>query len=297
MCFGVILPEITCRMRKKLFIIHLFVLVCISSYGQNVIQENPFFNTYAASPSPNFTRKFITIGVGYELGLPTGSMSNSMSPVHSVSVSSSLPMSFITPNLQMGIDLTYGLYGSKRFGINYRQNGNYINTAVQYSSDIAQAGIHANYLFFSKKRVQPYVTAKVGYAELTSSFMVEDPWDIDACRPLENETIYTDGTVYWSYGIGFRWNVGHNNSNAKHFIDFSIANTNGNSVEYINVNDLHDHHAPLTATANTTPINIAFANASNQNVHQHRIAELYNNPFSVLQIKVAYLAYLRLKRR
>ena len=287
----------TKHMKKFFFIISLINIFCYWGNCQNGMHE--ILKSKAKGekpPTPKFTRKFITVGGGYELGLPMSSMKTGMSPVHSISVSSSLPLSFITPNLQMGVDLAYGLYGSKRFGINYRHNGNYINTAVQYNSDIAQAGIHANYLFLSNKKIQPYVSAKLGYAELSGSFMVEDPFDIDACRPLESETFHTDGTLYWGYGLGFRWNVGTNSNKTRNFIDFSITQTRGNNVDYVNTNHLHDHSAPPTPTDNSKPINVVFVNASNQNLHQHRIAELYNNPFNILQIKIAYVAYLRLKR-
>jgi hypothetical protein len=284
-------------MKQILITSYLFLVVCFCSYSQNGMHQILISKAKGERPPiPSFTRKFITIGVGYELGLPTGSMKTGMSPVHSFSLSSSLPLSFITPNLQMGIDLVYGLYGAKRFGINYRQNGNYINTTVQYSSDIAQVGVHANYLFLSKKAIQSYVTAKLGYAQLSSSFRVEDPRDPEACIALENQSIHNDGTLYWGYGIGLRWNVGNNTSKSRNFIDFSIIQTNGNSVDYVNVNHLHDHNTPPTQTEGTKPINVSFVNATNQNIHQHRIAELYTNPFSVLQIKVGYVAYLRLKR-
>lgn len=285
-------------MKQIVFTACIFIGVCFCSYSQNGMYEILVSKAKGEKPPiSNFTKKFIIVGGGYELGLPMSSMKTGMSPVHSISLSSSLPLSFITPNLQMGVDLAYGLYGAKRFGINYRHNGNYINTVVQYSSDIAQVGVHANYVFLSKNKIQPYITAKLGYAELSSSFMVEDPRDPEACRVLESETIHSDGTLYWGYGIGFRWNVGINTNKSRNFIDFSITNTNGNNVDYVNINHLQDHNAPPTPTDDTKPINVVFVNASNQNLHQHRIAELYTNPFSVFQIKIGYVAYLRLKRR
>lgn len=285
-------------MKQIIFIIFSIPIFCNWGNCQNIMHEVLVFKGNSEKPpTPRFTRKFVTISGSYELGLPTSSMKRGMSPVHSIHVSSSLPLSFITPNLQMGIDLAYGLYGSKRFGIHYKQNGNYINTSVQYNSDLAQAGIHINYLFLANNKIQPYITGKLGYAELSSSFMIEDPRDPTACIALESETIHSDGTLFLGYGIGFRWNVGNNTIRSRNFIDFSITRTKGNNVDYVNVNHLHDHNAPITPTDETKPINITFVNASNQNIHQHRIAELYNTPFNILQIKIGYVAYLRLKRR
>lgn len=284
-------------MKKYIFIILFINMFSSLAFCQNGMNEILLSKAKGEKvPIPKFTRKFITVGGAYEFGLPIGSMQKGMSPVHSIAVSSSLPLSFITPNLQVGVDLAYGLYGSKRFGVNYRQNGNYINTVIQYNSDIAQAGIHAHYLFFSTKKIQPYLTAKMGYAELSSSFMIEDPRDPEACRALESETINSDGTLYLGYGVGFRWNIGNNTSKSQNFIDFSITQTRGNNVDYVNVNRLHNHTTEPVPTDNTKPIHVTFVNASNQNIHQHRIAELYNNPFNLLQVKIGYVAYLRLKK-
>ncbi len=284
-------------MKKIILIFSLaFVFYC-TSYSQNAPTKIIVSKAKGEKPPPNnFTKKFITIGVGYELGLPTGSMATGMSPIHSINVNSSLPLSFITPNLQMGIDVGYGLYGSKNFDINYRQGGNYINTSVIYNSDVAQAGMYANYLFNSKSKFQPYVLAKLGYLEMSSSFSVLDPKDPEACRVLEDETIASDGTLYWGYGIGFRLNVGKNTNNTRNFVDFSISHTRGNTIDYVNINHLHNHNAPTPLSADSKPLNVTFINASTQNIHQHRIAELYTKPLNILQFKIGYVAYLRLKR-
>ena len=285
-------------MKTFILTFSLSFVFCSTSYSQNEINEILVFKASGEKPQPvNFTRRFITFGVGYELGLPTGSMTTGMNPIHSISLNSSLPLSFITPNLQIGIDFTYGLYGSKSFGINYRQGGNYINTTVNYNSDVAQIGMFANYLFNSKGKFQPYVLTKLGYLEMTSSFSVLDPKDPDACRVLENETIAGDGTLYWGYGFGIRLNVGTNTSNKRNFIDFSISQTRGYTIDYVNVNHLHDHNAPTQLSPGAKPINITFINAGTQNIHQHRIAELHSNPLNILQFKIGYVAYLRSKRR
>ncbi len=282
----------------KIFIFIISWVFSCTCFSQKEMDSIFNFNTNIEKPPPiSFTRKFITFGVGYEFGLPTGSMTKGMSPIHSISLNSSLPLNFISPNLQMGIDFTYGLYASKNFGINYRQGGNYINTTVNYNSDVAQAGMFANYLFNSKGKFQPYVLAKLGYLEMTSSFNVLDPKDPEACRVLENETIAGDGTLYWGYGLGFRLHVGTNTSNKRSFIDISISHTRGNTIDYVNVNHLHNHNAPTPLSADAKPINVTFINASTQNTHQHRIAELYSKPLNVLQFKLGYLAYLRLKRK
>ena len=285
-------------MKTFILTFSLSFVFCSTSYSQNEINEILVFKASGEKPQPvNFTRRFITFGVGYELGLPTGSMTTGMNPIHSISLNSSLPLSFISPNLQMGIDFTYGLYGSKSFAINYRQGGNYINTTVNYNSDVAQIGMFANYLFNSKGKFQPYVLTKLGYLEMTSSFSVLDPKDPDACRVLENETIAGDGTLYLGYGFGIRLNVGTNTSNKRNFIDFSISQTRGNTIDYVNVNHLHDHNAPTQLSPDAKPINITFINAGTQNIHQHRIAELHSNPLNILQFKISYVAYLRSKRR
>lgn len=282
-------------MKKYLLIIYSLCFLSIEAYSQDMLTM--FLNTKAeeAKRVVPFSRKYIAVGTSYQLSLPMGNMTTGMSPVHSLHLSSAVPLNFITPNLQMGLDAAYGIYGLKNFGIKYKQANNYINTTINYTSDVAQVGLHANYVFFAKRKIQPFVTARFGYMALSSRFYVADPLDQDACRVLENETIQSDGTLYWGYGMGFRWNVGTNTERSKHFIEFSVVQTRGNPIDYVNVANLHNHNSPPMPTIDTKPIDVTFVNPNDQNLHQHRIAEIYNNPLNLLQFKIGYTTYLRLK--
>ncbi len=282
-------------MKKYLLFICTSSLLSIGANSQDML--NMYLNSKAqeAERVVPFTRKYIAVGTSYQLGLPMGSMTTGMSPVHSLHFSGALPLNFITPNLQMGLDVAYGIYGFKNFGIKYKQANNYINTTINYTSDVAQGGLHANYVFLTKRKIQPFVTARFGYMALSSRFYVADPLDQGACRVLENETLQSDGTLYWGYGMGFRWNVGTNTERNKHFIEFSVVQTKGNPIDYVNVSHLQNHTAPIAPTNDTKPIDVTFINPGNQNLHQHRIGELYNNPLNLLQFKIGYTVYLRLK--
>lgn len=282
-------------MKKYLLIICNLCFLSIEAYSQDMLTM--FLNTKAeeAKSIVPFSRKYVAVGTSYQLGLPIGNMTTGMSPVHSLHLSGALPLNFITPNLQMGLDAAYGIYGLKNFGIKYNQANNYINTTINYTSDVAQAGLFANYVFFANRKIQPFVTARFGYMALSSRFYVADPLDPDACRVLENETLQSDGTLYWGYGMGFRWNVCTNTEKNKHFIEFSVMQTMGNPIDYVNVSHLQNHTAPIAPTNDTKPIDVTFINPGNQNLHQHRIGELYNNPLNLLQFKIGYTVYLRLK--
>lgn len=282
-------------MKKYLLFICTSCLLFIGANSQDML--NMYLNSKAqeAERVVPFTRKYIAVGTSYQLGLPMGSMTTGMSPAHSLHFSGALPLNFITPNLQMGLDVAYGIYGFKNFGIKYKQANNYINTTINYTSDVAQAGLFANYVFFANRKIQPFVTARFGYMALSSRFYVADPFDPDACRVLENETIQSDGTLYLGYGMGLRWNVGTNTERNKHFIEFSVMQIMGNPIDYVNVSHLQNHTAPIAPTNDTKPIDVTFINPGNQNLHQHRIGELYNNPLNLLQFKIGYTVYLRLK--
>lgn len=280
--------------------IFLGFIACFTSQGQSQDKMEQILTSIQGNentPNFSFSKKFIALGTGYEFGLPVGRMATGMSPVHSLKMSSLLPINFITANLQMGVDVAYGLYGVRTFDINYRQNGNYINTSVMYNSDVAQGGVVANYLFFKKSKIRPYLSARMGYVSLSSSFSIQDPTDIDACRVLESKTIQSDGTLYWGYGFGLSWNIGKISSTSRHFIDFSVTKMGGNALDYVNVNYLHNHNSVQPLSSGAKPLNVTFVNANTQNTHDHRIAELYNNPLNILQLKIGYVVHLRLKSR
>ncbi|MCE3282482.1 MAG: hypothetical protein K0Q66_1219 [Chitinophagaceae bacterium] len=242
------------------------------------------------SSDPPATTKELVVGFGYELALPGGEMKKGMRSLHSMKITAAFPLESVCENMEAGIDLGYGLYGMKKINMRYNFSGNYVNTDVNYSSSVVQAGMTASYLFGRNNKLVPYVTAKAGYAGFFSAFQVEDPRDASSCRVVEHKSIASDGTAYWGYGGGLRIRQG--TKYVSNFIDVSIQKVRGGQVKYVNVNRMHDLSDPYVASGGA-PVKFEFVNGSTQQVHEHTVAELYRSALSLLQFTVTYVAYLK----
>lgn len=282
---------------KKIFSLLNFVLFSLLVVAQTETKisiDDLFLKKEEAKAIPHIS-KYLLWGVGYEFATPQGKMNNGMSNAHGISIFGGVPLNFISKNLLATVNLNYGLYGVNTFGINYTQNSNYINTSITYSSSITQAGLGLQYILKPENKLQPYLIAKAGYTYFSSDFTVSDPRDIDACRALENENIISDATYYYGYGLGLRLLLGEPSNKSRDFLNLSFEKINGGEIDYVNVNSLHDHNAPLQTSNGGKPVNITFVNASSQNTHQHKIAEQFTNPFNMLQIKFSYTKYFSIR--
>ena len=81
----------------------------------------------------------------------------------------------------------------------------------------------------------------------------------------------------------------------KYMIDIGISKIKGGRLNYINTKDIksHIHTDPNNPTPTPTgkgePLNIQFINITTRTIHEHQVAELYNSPLRMLDIKIGML--------
>ena len=68
----------------------------------------------------------------------------------------------------------------------------------------------------------------------------------------------------------------------------------GGSLDYINTKHLSSHvhtdpNNPAPSDGKSEPLNIRFLNVSTQTIHEHQVAEVYNSPVQMLDIKIGLL--------
>jgi len=230
----------------------------------------------------------MTVSAGYELGLPQGRFQNGMNPLHSLVVSGALPVAAISKNLHVGATLGIGEYANARYGVEYNNRGNYINTSIRYTSNVFQGGGQALYLFDLSNGVKPFVSAKAGYIGFFSNFLIDDPTDPDACRVLEHESIQADNTLYWGYGGGVRVAIGKG-SGTQNYIELSAHKTHGREIGYVNVDRLQQMNKPMDLSEGAQPVNVNFVSAGTNSVHGHTLAEVFRNRVDFLQLRLAWV--------
>jgi len=187
-------------------------------------------------------------------------------------------------------------FGQYAFFINQQDirfpDGSGINTEVTYSSNVTNVGLLARYSFFKEAAVNPYLAGKLGYANFFSKVYVADPDDIDDCKPLDKKTPIADHSFFASYGAGLKIDI--SNEKRKAWIDISASQLHGTKLDYINVKDIKDHvhndpNNPTPPSDKSTPLSIRFVNVATQTIHEHQLAEVYNSPLRMLEMKIGVI--------
>ena len=240
-------------------------------------------------------KKVIDASIGYQFSMPMGNMSNYINSIHSVNSTATIAIPGTNEKLMAGLDFNIGWYGMLRQPINYALGNNrFINTTVEYSSTMSQFGPVVRYHFTNKGKLRPYVHAGVAYTRFASSLFVNDPNDIDQCRPLEQATLIKDNAWTTNIGGGLHFFISKQ-GNIRDFIDFSVTSVQGPAVNYINVRNYQHHHGttnPTVANPNTKAVNVRFIDLTNNNIHEHKVAEVYNSAIALLNIRLTYVARL-----
>jgi hypothetical protein len=226
---------------------------------------------------------------GYSAGVPQQEMKKNIGAIHQINMGAAWRLPGNLKGVELIADMNYGLYGntSKLQTFTFR-NGTSTQTMVNYSSSMALAALGTRFSPFSRRNISPYIGVRGGYTEMFSSIYIEDPRDPLGCRALDNESIISDGTWFssWSSGIKLNWNLfGKKTDKKSGWIDIGIQQTRGGRLSYINTRRLQDEAIP--AAGNRSPLEVQFINASTQEIHEHQVAEVFNTPFRMFELRIS----------
>ena len=227
---------------------------------------------------------------GYSLNLPRQQMKENIRSVHSFTLSGLYRLPGKMDRVQFGADFGWGMYASTRKEQTFTfTNGAITRADVFYNSMVVQGGLQARIDLLRNKAVTPYLNGKTGYTSFYSNVFVQDPHDPDGCAPLDQRNIIKDGTIYTGYGGGLQidWGIfGKRGKRNNGWIDLSVNNIRGGTLDYINTKKLVDANNPPT-NSEGKPLNVTFINASTQQLHEHQVAEVYTSPLRMLEIKIS----------
>ena len=238
----------------------------------------------------------LTSSVYYSLGLPQGNMAKNITAIHQGGLSVGYRLPKALRSVRIGADLSYGGYANLSVPVELQfDNSKPTKTNINYSSNVFAANGFLQVDLFKKAFVTPYLMVKGGVQDFHSSVFVEDPTDIDGCKPLENESILSDETRTYSYGGGLRFALPTPNYGRRvrqHSIDMQFLATRGGNLDYINAKKLTDHsqhtvHQPTTGEEGK-PLEMRFINVTSNVVHAHKVAEVFTSSLRLLEIKLAY---------
>jgi hypothetical protein len=234
--------------------------------------------------------KFIS---DYSLGLPQQQMAQNIQAIHSLHIGGLYQLPRQWKNLSVGLELGAGIYAYEKIDQTFNFDANTSTVVpVNYNSNVFNANLQTRYQFLDEEKylIVPYINAKAGVYNFSSNVNIEDPNDPDGCRPLEKKNLINDKTLYWGAGAGVQINP---SLFAKHkkdgplMIDISINTIRGGKLDYINTKHLKDEQDfPETGGK---PLLVKFINASTQDIHEHKVAQVYTSALRILEVRAGII--------
>lgn len=235
----------------------------------------------------------------YSLSVPQGEMGDNIRPVHSLNISVLSSIKGFCDKFMVGAEIGLGNYAyvTKEQDLRF-SDGSGIRTDVIYSSNVLNAALVMRTNLVSKGKAIPYINAKGGLSHFFSNILVEDPEDPSSCQALERKNIIKDNTFFAAYGGGIQLDMNlfaKKEKPGQYMIDIGINKIKGGRLNYINTKNIqsHVHTDPNNPTPTTPgkgePLNVQFINITTQTIHEHQVAELYNSPLRMLDIRIGML--------
>ena len=244
------------------------------------------------------TNAQMKMGSSYSLSIPQGEMADNIRPVHSLNISFLTPIKGICNRFSVGAEMGLGNYAyeSKEQDLRF-SDGSGIRTDVIYSSNVFNAAMMMRLNLLGKGKAIPYLNAKAGLSHFFSNIIVEDPEDPSDCEVLERKNIIKDNTFFAAYGGGVQIDLSlfsKKQSPGKYTIDISMNKVRGGKLNYINTKNIQsamhtDPNTPPPSSGKGEPLNIQFININTRTIHEHQVAELYNSPLRMIDIRVGML--------
>jgi hypothetical protein len=183
----------------------------------------------------------------------------------------------------VGAEFSYNAYGHDKTRQQYTfDDGSVTETNVIVTNGFSNLFLNGKFFLRNTKLINPYLSAKVGYSWYRTTLTIEDPEDVDGCRPLESDRLLTDGTFTASGGGGVRVDFSGMFKKMKSnmlFFDLNAHITQGGTVEYMNVHKQLDHGTP------ERDVMARFINNSTQVVHEHHVGHVYSSFVEMMEYR------------
>lgn len=242
----------------------------------------------------------VEFGFNYHADVPFKEVMPKMNTAHSAGlfigykVIDKAPLWFTT-------DMSTGMYAYKTRKEQYLfSDGTQTETWVNYSSNLHKFLFGFNYdIGRTENLFSGYLSAQGGYAIMNSKIYIEDPNDPSGCKALVNKNTFMYGGGIYALGGGIRINIQQIKNNQSingfsHYIDIGVKYIGGGGFNYVNINHMQEHNHGIANSGNNSPdgdtrdLTVKFVNVTTNDVHEHKVAEVYSSPFKVLNLKIGY---------
>jgi hypothetical protein len=235
------------------------------------------------SSTCSFAQTFL-IGSDISLKQPVGAMTRTMN--NAVAFTLNFQYKFKSP-FAMGMDFSAGTYGSQTTRQQYTfDNGDVTETNVVVTNNLYTITFNGKYFLRNSKKINPYVSGKVGMSWFATDLRIEDPDDQYNCHPLESDKLLKDHTLFAGIGGGAQIDfssIFKKMESERFYIDVSVHSLQGGTIHYMN--------AEMTP-GNTTPDNdvmARFINTATQIVHEHHVGYVYSSIFNMMDYRIGVI--------
>lgn len=175
-------------------------------------------------------------------------------------------------------------------------------TDVSFRSNMnkIQLGTKIYYTSFYRP-VRGYVTPQIGYHFMNSRIRIEDPEDEDDCMPLKNRIAHRSSGLTYGLEAGLELDVigliGGDYSESR--VYFSVAYLGSfKKIDYVNTRYMNEHEHGVYegehghyVDSDGRALTAQFINLSSNDLHEHKIAEVYRTYLRFININIGYVWY------
>lgn len=191
---------------------------------------------------------------------------------------------------------SWGIYSSETLEQTYTfGNGFATNTNVHYNSYVSKYLLGTKVMLNRDYRiVRAYATPQFGLANMRTRIVIDDPLDEDGCEVLDRSTRHRSTGFVYGGEVGVELPLERifrkDESESKHKLVLSFSVLTGiKPFEYVNVKYMEDHVHSEMVTHESNDINATFINLTTNDIHEHKVAELYTTRFLTYGINVGYI--------
>lgn len=221
------------------------------------------------------------VDANLDLSQPVGPMARNMNNAFGLTLGVS--RQFKAP-FSAGLELGFGNYGYQTTRQEYTfDDGSVTETNVNVGNNIFNLFLTGKHFLRNDKKINPYLSGKMGWMWFTTNLTIEDPADEFSCHPIESDIISRDNTYSVSGGGGVRIDMNAifpKTEIARFFLDCSVHATHGGIVKYMNVKKDHARQSP------DQDIMVRFLNTQTQIVHEHHVGYVYSSVLSMVEYRM-----------
>ena len=212
---------------------------------------------------------------------PVGTMAQSMNNAFGITLEAS--RKFKSP-FSFGAEVALGTYGYQTSRQQYTfDDGSVTETDVNVSNNLLNLSLTGKHFLRNSKKINPYISGKIGWSWFTTTLTIEDPADEFSCHPIESDILYRDNTYSVSGGAGVRIDFNtlfKNMETRRMYFDVSVHATSGGNIRYMNSEIEPAHRTP------DQDVIAKFLNTQTQVVHEHHVGHVYSSVLNMVEYRL-----------